>query len=45
MTSDVVAQAKSDKEPIIFTLADKGNVLMRHDDPLVIFVVVAKHPI
>jgi len=41
----VVAQVKSNEKPIIFTPVDQENVLMPQDNPFVISIVVAKHPI
>ncbi|XP_052171631.1 uncharacterized protein LOC127787608 [Diospyros lotus] len=42
---DSVAKVQEDKDPIIFTPKDQGDVLLPHNDPLVISVVIAKHPI
>ena len=38
-------EEKADEEPIVFTPADKGDIVVPHDDPLVIYAVVAKHPV
>jgi len=38
-------KVQDDEEPIIFTPVDKGNVIIPHDDLVVISAVVAKHPI
>ena len=42
---DSIARVKKDEDPIIFTLKDQGDVLISHDDSLVISIVIAKHPI
>ena len=34
-----------DEEPITFTPADRGDIILPHDDSMVIFAVIAKHPI
>ena len=40
---DSVARVQEDEYPIIFTPEDQGNVLLPHDDPLVISAIIAKH--
>ena len=42
---DSVAMVQEDESPIIFTTEDQGDVLLPHDDPLVISSIIAKHPI
>ncbi|XP_052209219.1 uncharacterized protein LOC127812736 [Diospyros lotus] len=40
-----VMEVREDKEPITFTPADRGDIILPHDDPMVISAVIAKHPI
>ena len=42
---DSVAKVQEDKDPIIFTPKDQGDVLLPHDDPSVISTIIVKHPI
>ena len=42
---DSVARVQEDEDPIIFMPKDQGDVLLPHDDPLVISAIIAKHPI
>ena len=42
---DSVARIQEDEDPIIFTPEDQGDVLLHHDDPLVVSATIAKHPI
>jgi len=42
---DSVAHVENDEEPITFTPMDQGDILMPHDDPLVMSTMIAKHPI
>ncbi|XP_052210357.1 uncharacterized protein LOC127813436 [Diospyros lotus] len=38
-------EAREDEEPITFTPADRGDIILPHDDPMVISATVAKHPV
>ena len=38
-------EVRDDEKPIIFTPIDKGDIILPHDDLMVITAVVAKHPI
>lgn len=38
-------EVRDEEEPIMFTPADRGDIMVPYDDPMVIFVVVDKHPI
>ena len=40
---DSMVKVQEDEDPIIFTLEDQGDVLLPHDDPLVISTVIVKH--
>ncbi|XP_052182016.1 uncharacterized protein LOC127794803 [Diospyros lotus] len=40
-----VMEVRDDEEPITFVPADRGDIILPHDDPMVISAVVAKHPI
>ncbi|XP_052193948.1 uncharacterized protein LOC127802273 [Diospyros lotus] len=40
-----VMEVREDEEPITFTPADRGDIILPHDDPMVISAVIAKHPI
>jgi len=40
---DSIAKVLEDEDPIIFTPEDQGGVLLPHDNPLMIFTVIAKH--
>ena len=40
---DSVARVEEDEDSIIFTPENQRDVLLPHDDPLVIFAVIAKH--
>jgi len=40
-----VTEVKDDEEPIIFTPIERGDIILPHDDLMVITTVVAKHPI
>ena len=42
---NAVTHPTSGDEPITFTETDRGDVMLPHDDPLVISAVIAKHPI
>ena len=42
---DSMAKVLEDEDPIIFTHGDQGGVLLPHDDPLMIFAVITKHPV
>jgi len=38
-------EVRENEEPITFTPADRGDIILPHDDPMVISRVIAKHPI
>ena len=38
-------ETRENKEPITFTPADKGDIIVLHDDRMVISAIIAKHPI
>jgi len=38
-------ETKKNEEPIMFTLAGKGNIIIPHDDPMVISTIILTHPI
>ena len=40
-----VMEVRENEEPITFTPADRGDIILPHDDPMVISAVIAKHPI
>lgn len=40
---DSLEKVLEDEDPIIFTPRDQGDVLLPHDDPLVISAIIAKH--
>ncbi|XP_052170472.1 uncharacterized protein LOC127786825 [Diospyros lotus] len=40
-----VMETREDEEPITFTPADRGDIILPHDDPMVISAIVAKHPV
>ena len=42
---DSVARVQEDEDPIIFMPEDQGDVILPHDNPLVISAIIAKHPI
>ena len=38
-------EVRDDEKPITFTPADREDIILPHDNLMVIFVIVAKHPI
>jgi len=38
-------EVRENEEPITFTPADRGDIILPHDNPMVISTVIAKHPI
>ncbi|XP_052204060.1 uncharacterized protein LOC127809334 [Diospyros lotus] len=40
-----VMETREDEEPITFTPTDRGDIILPHDDPMVISAIVAKHPV
>ncbi|XP_052185282.1 uncharacterized protein LOC127796919 [Diospyros lotus] len=38
-------EVREEEEPITFTPADRGDIILPHNDPMVISAVIAKHPI
>ena len=42
---NLVMEVRDDEEPITFTHADKGDIILLHDDPMVISIAISKHPI
>ena len=40
-----IIKVQENEKPIACTPGDKGDVIMPHDNPIVIFAMIAKHPI
>jgi len=40
-----IMEVKENEKPITFMSADRGDIIIPHDDPLVISIIIAKHPI
>lgn len=38
-------EVRDDEEPITFAPTDRGDIILPHDDPMVISAIVAKHSI
>ena len=42
---NIMMKIQDNEEPIRFAPAERGNIIMPHDDSMVIAIVIAKHPI
>ena len=42
---NLVMEVREDEESITFTPTDRGDIILSHDNPMVIFAVFSKHPI
>lgn len=40
-----VIETRENEEPITFTPANRGDIIILHDDSMVILAIIAKHPI